>query len=135
MITNDAMTISKSIYASFGRGDLDAVIEVLADEIVWELVGPKTIPYFDRYAGKDGVRQFFARLFESEEILEFEPIEWVGNGDKVVVLGREKCRSRKTGREFKAQWAHIFEAKNGKLVSWTEIIDTAPIVQAFVDMK
>jgi ketosteroid isomerase-like protein len=99
-----AKELARRIYQCFGKGDLAGVLDTLSEDVVWELVGPHSIPYFGRYSGRDGVKDFFAALFENEEILEFLPEQFIGTGDTVAVIGRERCRAKRTGREFSVRW-------------------------------
>lgn len=41
-----AIELSKKIYENFGNGNLPGVLDCLSDQIEWELIGPKSIPYF-----------------------------------------------------------------------------------------
>lgn len=127
-----ALELAHGIYAAFGTGNLDGVLSLLSDDVEWSLIGPKTIPYFGNYRGKAGVQSFFKLLLESEEILEFVPEQFIDGGSSVVAIGHERCRCRATGREYRTQWAQVFEARDGKIYRWREFIDTAPMVSAFV---
>lgn len=127
-----AKELAQKVYECFGKGDLAGVLALLDENIIWELVGPLTIPYFGRYVGQKGVEQFFSALFEHEEILDFVPEKFIEEGDTVVVLGRERCRSKKTSKEFSVQWAQVFNVRNNKIISWSEHIDTAPMVAVYV---
>lgn len=127
----DAKSVAQCIYDCLERGDLKGVLDTVADDVVWEVVGPPIIPYGGRYVGQGGVRQFFISLFEYEEILEFTPERYIDGGSTVAVIGRKRCRSKYIGREYNARWVQIFTVKDDKLVSWSEHIDTAPIVEAY----
>ncbi len=49
-------------YEAFARGDVDTVMELLADDIVWRVPGRS--PFAGEYHGKDGVMAFFGKLIE-----------------------------------------------------------------------
>jgi hypothetical protein len=66
-----------------------------------------------------------------EEILEFVPESFICDDNQVVVLGRERCRSRQTGREFEVQWAQVFKVEDGRVSRFVEYIDTFPMVEAY----
>ena len=126
-----AKELAQRIYQFFGKGDLAGVLDTLSEDVVWELVGPHSIPYFGRYSGHDGVKDFFAALFENEEILEFLPEQFIGTGDTVAVIGRERCRAKRTGREFSVRWVQVFKSEGNQITQWCEHIDTAPMVDAY----
>jgi ketosteroid isomerase-like protein len=126
------LELAKQLYESFDKDDIPGVLSCLADDIVWELNGsPALIPYFGTFRGKEEVRNFFARVFAAEEIIQFAAEQFIDGGDAVVVVGREHCRARATGREFKVRWAHVFDCRDGKIVRWREFIDTAPMAAAY----
>ncbi len=123
--------VVKLFYEEFGKGNMENVMALLHDDIVWTLVGSEQIPYFGEYIGHSGVSDFFQKLFEVEDVAEFVPEEFIANDEAVVVLGREKCTAKQTGREFEAQWAQIFQVEEGKITNWKEIIDTYSMVLAY----
>lgn len=129
----NTLDLIQTFYARFGAGDLDGVIALQADDVVWEFVGPSTIPYFDTYRGPEGVRRFFARLVEHERVTGFEPIEFVVQGDVGVVFGRESAVSNRTGKGFESRWVQKFTVRDGKIAHWIEYIDTAAMVAAYSD--
>ncbi|MBL7661720.1 nuclear transport factor 2 family protein [bacterium] len=123
--------IAGKFYEYIAKGDLHSLFDLLHDDIQWELFGPKIIPYFGRYQGKDGVGEFFNVLFKHEEILEFVPSSYIEDKEIVAVLGREKCRAKSTGKEFSAEWVQVFRINQGKISSWCEYIDTATLADAY----
>lgn len=130
-MTRNACELARTLYDAFSRGDIATVMACLDTDIEWTLLGPSVIPYFGTYRGHEGVQQFFGKYLDALEILEFAPEEFIDAGDRAVVLGRERCVVRSTGKEYQTQWAHVYEAKNGKLKKWTEYIDTVPMYEAF----
>ena len=43
-----ATTIVKQAYEAFGRGDVPAILNFVADEVDWEFVGSANLPYAGR---------------------------------------------------------------------------------------
>jgi ketosteroid isomerase-like protein len=58
-----------------------------------------------------------------------EPDEVLDAGDTVVGLGYYSGRYKATGKEFRAQFAHVFKLRDGKIVKFQQYTDTA-LVQA-----
>lgn len=125
------LELAKKLYDAFARDDIPSVLSCLAEDVVWELNGPTSIPYFGSHRGKEAVRLFFDKVFAVEEILHFEAEQFIDGGDSVAVVGRERCRARATGKEFSVRWTHVFDCRAGKISRWREFIDTAPIVAAY----
>lgn len=108
--------IVTGIYEAFGRrGDLAGVLNALADGVVWEMAG--TAPFAGRREGRAGVQQFFADLMGAVKIEMFEVDAVVGEGESVVVQGRERCTAIATGRSFEQHWAHAYTLREGKVIA------------------
>ena len=74
---------------------------------------------------------FFSLVGETLEFLQFEPREFVAQGDTVVVLGFERNLIKPTGRTFEQEWAHVYTLKDGKIVRFQALEDTAAYIVAF----
>lgn len=86
--------IVQKCYGYFSEGNIPALLNECAEDIVWSSPGPKDIlPMAGTYKGRNGVGDFFNRVNESTEFLAFEPREFIAQNDKVVVLviGAEKA--------------------------------------------
>lgn len=49
-----ATAIVKQAYEAFGRGDVPAVLNLIADQVDWEFVGSASLPYAGRRKDKKG---------------------------------------------------------------------------------
>lgn len=120
-------------FEAFGRGDIEAVLAVYSDDIVWESVvgaGPH-VPTAGTRRGKAAVREFFQILAESLDFESFQVQELIAQGDKVVALGSYAAIPRSTGRRVASDWVMIFTLANGRVVSFREFADSAAINAAY----
>jgi uncharacterized protein len=120
--------IAKQGYAAFGRRDIPALLELLAEDIEWRLLGdPDTgTPYGGTFKGKQAVAAFFGKLAEADEILEFEPREFLEGPGHVTVLGRTRGRARPDGKVHDTEWVQVFSWKDDSKISrWIGTADTA----------
>ncbi len=127
-VTNPTEVI-QSMYAAFGHGDLDSVLAKVAPDCRWKASG-EGIPATGEYSGIAGVQEFFGKLMASEEVLRFEPREFIASGDRVVALGFEECRMRKTEKKASTSWAMVFRVREGKVVEFETFFDTAAYAKA-----
>jgi uncharacterized protein len=118
-------------YAAFGSGDIPGLLDLLTDDVEWSLQGPSVIPWAGTRHGREGVAEFFSLLGETLEFEQFEPREFVAQGDTVVVLGYERSVVKPTGRAFEQEWAHVYTLRDGKIAKGRFIEDTAAQVVAF----
>jgi len=115
-------------YAAFGRRDIPALLELLADDVEWSFLGsPETgTPFGGTFKGKQQVAEFFGKLSQSDEILEFEPREFLEGPDHVTVLGRTRGRVLPDGKVHETRWVQVFTWKGGgKITRWIGTGDTA----------
>jgi ketosteroid isomerase-like protein len=121
----------QSAYPAFSRGDIQAVLEALTDDVEWVLPGPPAVlPFAGIRRGREQVLQFFAVLAETLTFEQFEPRELIAQDDKVVVLGHSRDRMRSTGRVIENEWAAVFTLRDGKIARYQVYEDTAAFVSA-----
>ena len=116
----------RGIYAAYGRGDINSLINALAPDVFWRLNGRRTDhPIFGDWKGREGVRDFFRGVAELQEPVEFVQREYHAAGDKVFVLGHYSWKIRKTGKTVSTAFIHIFTMAGGKVQHFEEFTDTA----------
>jgi uncharacterized protein len=122
-------------YQSIKAGDLQLLLNSFAVDVQWQLPEMENVPFAGKWQGPEGVKQFFGKVFEVQDVVEFEPEEYIAQGDKVVVLGHFLMRIKATAREFGSDWAHIWTVKDGKVTRFYEYVDTAAVSRAHTAAK
>ena len=117
-------------YDAFGRGDINALLELLDEQVKWVTPGPSELATSGRRTGRQEVGQFFASVNELFDVQRFEPREFIAQGDRVAVVGSEAAQVRATGRMLELDWVHLFTLRGGKVVAFQEFYDTAAVVAA-----
>ncbi|MGE3842850.1 MAG: nuclear transport factor 2 family protein [Vicinamibacterales bacterium] len=120
-----ATAVVKEVYAAFGRRDVPAILERVADEVDWEFIGSPTLGYAGNKRDKQGVAEFFAGVARLDNITVFEPREFIEAGPHVTVIGWERCTSLDTGKTFDSEWIHVFTVAEGKITRWRGLFNTA----------
>ena len=123
--------IVKGMYDAFGRGDIAAVLNSLADNVDWVVPGPSSIPYAGRYRSREEVARFFQKLGETTEFEPFTIEQYVEQGDVVIALGSYIGRSKTAQKQFRSKWAMVFTLRGGKVTRFEEHTDTAAIASAY----
>ena len=123
--------IAQQAYDNFKKGDIQALLNLMSDDIIWELPEIEDVPIAGSRSGRDAVGEFFAMVARDQDVIVFEPREFVADGDKVVALGHYQWRVRDTDREFATDFVHIFTIRNGKIVAFREHFDTAAVASAY----
>jgi ketosteroid isomerase-like protein len=120
-------------YAAFGRGDLPALLSLLAEDVEWRLTADAQTPYGGKHLGKAAVQRWFQVLAESDEIQQFEPREFLEGSSHVTVLGWERSRPLPNGVPFESEWVHVFTVADGKITRFVGTLDTAARAAALRD--
>jgi len=119
--------LARSGYATFAAGDIPGVLALCADDLVWST--PESLRFGGVYRGPSGAGEFFTKLPQNFAELHVEPERYIDAGDTVVVQGRHRGRTV-AGNSFDVPWMHRWTYRDGKVTSFTELMDTAPVVAA-----
>lgn len=122
------VALVRSLYEAFGRGDIPGILEGLSEDIEW--VQPDAVPWGGTRRGRDEVAGFFQELAEAVSYQEFEPLEFIAQGDRVVVRGRSHGRVLKTGRQVDQTWVMLWSVAGDEVVGYEYLDDTARWVRA-----
>jgi ketosteroid isomerase-like protein len=99
--------------------------------VEWIQQGSSVIPFAGTRHGHEGVAEYFSLLDENLEFEQFEPREFVAQGDTVVVVGFERSVSKATGHTIETEWAHVYTLRDGKIAKGRFFEDTGAYVETF----
>lgn len=133
MAEQQNVDVVRQAYKAFGSGNIEGLLNLLDDHIEWQPVmgAAPHVPTAGTRIGKQAVADFFRILNEHITFSQFEPREFIAQGDTVVVLGRYEGRATDTGRTFAAEWAMVDTVKNGKITRFREYVSTSALDAAF----
>src|SRR5712691_447817 len=124
-------SIVQQAYSNFKAGNIEALLNLMSDDVAWTLPELDGVPFAGKRTGRASVAEFFATVGGSQEVVRFEPREFVAEGDKVVALGSYEWRVKATSREFSGDFAHAWNIRDGKVVDFHEYTDTAACTNAY----
>lgn len=122
----------QAVYAAFGRGDVQTILDSLAADVQWILQGPSIIPYAGHKTGPAEVAQFFTALATTQQNHRLTIDEYIAEGDNVITLGRYAALVTSTGKQIDCATAHVFTVRDGKIVRFLDFVDTAQMADAYV---
>jgi ketosteroid isomerase-like protein len=131
MSEQDNAAVVRRAYENFKEGDISALLGQMADDVDWRLPEIEGVPFSGARRGLENVGGFFTQLGDSQDVISFEPREFVAEGDKVVALGTYRWRVKQTGREYGGDWAHVFTVRDGRIAGFHEYMDSAAARAAF----
>jgi ketosteroid isomerase-like protein len=126
MRTNPVQIV-KDFFAAMGRGDQPGLLALSAEDIEWTIPG-KDWPLAGTYRGHAGL----ADLLQKSELLETatKPLEFVAQGDRVLVIGFASGKIIATNKTFEDDWVFAITVRDGKLTKIQEYIDTQALARA-----
>lgn len=108
---SNEQTLKRS-YDAFGRGEVNPLVEALADDIQFTVSGGS--PVAGVYSGKAGVLVFFGKMGELYQgSLRLQVLDILASDSHGVVLTQESLEYRGRSVEFRS--VHVWEFQNGKL--------------------
>lgn len=114
----------KGFYEAAARGEMNVLFEALAPKIEWREADGSPFASGNPYVGPDAVGKLLAGIGEAIDGLAIIPMNVIDGGDTVVIEGRYKGKARKTGKAFDAQFAHVWQIRDGKVVRFQQYTDT-----------
>jgi len=124
-MSQENVAVVRGLYEAFGRGDVPAVLGQMDQGIEWNEA--ENFIYADRnpYVGPQAVLEgVFMRLGSEWEGFTVTPEAWLDAGDRIVVLGTYSGTHKATGRQVRAQFAHIWSVREGSVVRYQQYTDT-----------
>ena len=113
-------------------GNWQPLLDHLAGDVVFKVTIPEGTPISGEFRGKEAVTEHFERL---PELLEFEqeaPMEFLGSGDRVAVLGRESFEIKRNGATVSgSEYADVIDFRDGLITRFLVIQDLSSVVDAY----
>ncbi len=108
------------------RGELG---QDYTEDFVWD-VSNLHWPGQQVYEGADGAQAFLREWADPWEDWEVEPVSFHDAGDRVVVLVRQRARSKSTGMPVEMSFAQIWTLREGKRTRMEMYSDPAEALAA-----
>ena len=119
----------KDFFAAIGRGDKEALLALVAEDIEWIIPG-EDWPLAGTHRGHAGLADVLQKASEEIETSYPEPPEFVAQGDRVLVVGFATGKIKATNKTFKDDWVFAITVRNGKVTKIREYIDTQALARA-----
>ena len=118
----------KDFFAAIGRGDREALLALVAEDIEWIIPG-ENWPLAGTHRGHAGLVNLLETASKSIET-STEPREFVAQGDRVLVVGFARGRIKATNKTFEDDWIFAITVREGRLANIREYVDTQALARA-----
>ena len=132
MSAEQNIKITRQAYEAFGRGDVQAILDLVTDDIDWSTdAASPSAPWYGPRHGKDEVAGFFAAVGGAGPVTEFTPLAFAGNEDgDVMVFIRYAFTAVATGKHVEMNMHHYWKFRDGKACYVRSSVDTAQVAAA-----
>jgi hypothetical protein len=109
-----------------GGGDFRGALELIDGEVEW--IESEGFIYNGTFHGRDAVVDgVFARIDAEWDGFKAVPDYVVGEGEPAVAVGTDSGTDKQIGKAFSARYARSITARDGKIVSFAQIVDSAQV--------
>jgi len=130
-MSEENVKIVQGMYDAFASGDIPTIVGSLDPQVEWweaeSFIYDDGNPYVGPEAVLTGV---FMRIATEWEGFAVTPTEVLDAGDTAIGYGHYSGTYRKNGHKVRAQFAHFFTFRDGKIVKFQQYTDTAQFKQA-----
>ena len=121
----------ESLYAAFAKGDIPTVLGALDPQVEWSEAENFIYADGNPYVGPEAVLQgVFMRIVSDWDGFAVSPTGVLDAGDNAIGHGHYSGTHKKTGKQVRAQFAHFFTFRDGKIVKFQQYTDTAQFKEA-----
>lgn len=124
----EAIKTVEKMFAAFVSGNLEKFRETVSDDTLWIYHGTTEIPK-SKFEGKDSATKFMRNIFTRTDMLKFEPLQYICEGNMVVVIGHEHQRVKSSGKELKQKWVQIYTVENNLITRMEEFAASEVVKQ------
>jgi ketosteroid isomerase-like protein len=129
MCTEKNVQTVKDFFAAIGTDNKQDVLALVAEDIEWVIPG-EGWPLAGTHRGHTGLTAALKKASEEMEMTYPEPPEFVGQGNRVFVIGVATGKIKGTNKPFKDEWVFDIDVRHGKVAHIREYIDTQAMARA-----
>ncbi len=127
------LDIANAYMAAMGKGDMEAMKNLMHEDMVWQNAGDSDVPWIGPWNGKKAILEEFFPAFGAGFITKkWEPTDAFANGNTAAYFGQMiglLNNSNKETEEF--TYALRVKVKDGKIILWNWFEDSYEVSKAF----
>lgn len=131
--SEETMKVAQAFMGAMGQGDMETMISLMHDEMVWQNAGDKSLPWIGPWKGKKAILEEFMPVFgENFKTVKWEPNDGFASGDTAAFFGQMVGLLTKSNTET-AEFTHALrvKVKDGKVILWNWFEDSFEVSQAY----
>ena len=129
MSTDENIQTVKNFLAAMSGHKKQDLLALAAEDIEWIIPG-KDWPLAGTHRGHTALAVVLQKASEELETAYPQPPEFVGQGDRVLVIGVATGKIKATSKPFEDYWVFDITVRDGKVKRIREYIDTQALARA-----
>ena len=118
MGADENVAIMRRAYEAFNKGDLNTLIELFDESVVWHLPGRSSMA--NDYQGRDATLAYFGQIGQETGGTFQAELQRLLSDDDNRVVGIQRSTGDKDGKHLDVVNAIVFELRDGKIVDGRE---------------
>lgn len=135
--SQETLDLANAYMAAMGQGDMEAMQNLMHDDMVWQNAGDPSLPWIGPWNGKKAILEEFLPTFGKNFITEkWEPTDAFANGNTAAYFGQmigQLTNSNQDTEEF--TYALRVKVKDGKIILWNWFEDSFEVSKAYHGSK
>ena len=110
-------------------------LDLFADDVQFKSIadGAPGMEFTKTRNSKQDLIGYFTDLASEWSMIHFTADEFVADGDRVIMIGNCGWKHQRTGKEVETPKVDIMRLKDGKIIEFFELYDTAKAIAAATD--
>lgn len=127
------LDLANAYMAAMGSGDMDAVADLMHDDMVWQNAGDPSLPWMGPWNGKKAILEEYFPAFGAGFVTKkWEPTDAIANGDTAAYFGQMIGLLNNSGKETEEfTYALRVKVKDGKIILWNWFEDSLEVSRTF----
>ena len=118
MSAEENVDVMRRGYEAFNSGDMDTLIEVFDESLVWHLPGRSSMA--KDYQGRDATLAYFGQLAQKTGGTFRAELERLVADDDDRVIGMQRSTAERNGKHLDVGNCIVFQLKNGRVTDGRE---------------
>ncbi len=127
------MDVAMKFMDAMGKGEMDTMMELMHEDMVWQNSGDPNIPWIGPWKGKKTILEDFMPKFGAGfKTIKWEPNDGFAEGNTAAFFGQmigELPHSNQQTNEF--TYALRVKVKDGKVILWNWFEDSYEVSRAY----
>ncbi len=117
---------------AMGKGDMEAMSALMADDMVWHNEGDKSMPWIGPWKGKDAIFKFLGVFSSNLQTTLWETENAFASGDTAAFFGKMNGTNTESGQEIgEFTFALRVKVRNGQVILWNWFEDSYAVSNAY----